>query len=185
MIAFADIKELMDMPIVRQMLADCVFDSSPEVMAFEIGKYRANDDMLFKGYFVDGELVGICGFEEHKNRVEILHISVLKTKQHKGIGRAMVSVLHKRYGKVIETETKDETVEFYRKCGFETTAMQKYNVRRWVCVLAAPDPLNKANLKENTNRIHFDGESNVADRYRVRDHKASNGGQYFGKTDPN
>ena len=169
--AFADIKELMDMPIVRQMLADCVFDSSPEVMAFEIGKYRTNEYMLFKGYFVDGELVGVCGFEEHKSRVEILHIAVLKTQQHRGVGRAMVFALHKRYGKVIETETEDGAVDFYRKCGFETTAIQKYNVRRWTCVLAAPNPLNTTNLKENANITHFDGQSEESDNCREQNHK--------------
>jgi ribosomal protein S18 acetylase RimI-like enzyme len=95
--------------------------------------------MLFYGYFADDTLVGVCGFEEHESRVEIYHIAVAETARHKGVGGAMITALRKKYCKTIEAETDDDAVDFYRKCGFETTAIQKYNVRRWACVLSAPE----------------------------------------------
>jgi GrpB-like predicted nucleotidyltransferase (UPF0157 family)/N-acetylglutamate synthase-like GNAT family acetyltransferase len=136
---FCDIKNNIDAPTVCEILAACVFDNSPEGMAHEIAKYQANPDMQFYGYHENGELLGVCGFEEHENRMEILHIAARETARHKGVGSAMVMALRRKYCKAIEAETDDDAVDFYRKCGFETTAIQKYNVRRWVCVLPAPE----------------------------------------------
>ena len=48
----------------------------------------------------------------------------------------------------IEAETDDDAVNFYRKRGFTATATQKYNVRRWICVLPAPKPLNQVTDEE-------------------------------------
>lgn len=132
---FRDIKPQMDTPEVRRILADCVFDNSPEGLTKDIAKYQANEDMLCWGWYDGGELAGVCGFEEHANRVEIMHIAVAEATRRKGLGWAMVSALLENYGKPIEAETDDDAVAFYRKCGFETTALQKYDVRRWECVL--------------------------------------------------
>lgn len=142
--SFRDYKVHIDTPAVREILAACVFDSSPEGMAYKISKYQANPDMLFYGYQVNGELVGVCGFEEHESRVEIYHIAARESARGKGVGSAMITALQEKYRKAIEAETDDDAVGFYRKCGFETTAIQKYNVRRWVCVLPAPQVTRKA-----------------------------------------
>lgn len=135
---FCEIKNSIETPAVREILAACVFDSSPEGMAHQIAKYQANPDMLLYGYQVDGELLGVCGLEEHESRVEIYHIAARESARKEGVGSAMIIALQKKYGKPIEAETDDDAVGFYRKCGFETTAIQKYNVRRWVCVLPFP-----------------------------------------------
>lgn len=132
---FCDIKKSINTPDVREILADCVFDNSPEGMAREIAKYQANPDMLFYGYCKNGGLLGVCGFEEHDSRVEICHIAVAESARRKGVGGAIIAALREKYCKAIEAETDDDAVDFYSKCGFETTAIQKYNVRRWICVL--------------------------------------------------
>lgn len=136
---FCDTKNNIDAPTVREILAACVFDNSPEGMAHVISKYKENSDMQFYGCRKNGELVGVCGFEEHENRVEILHIAVAESARREGVGSAMVTALRRKYYKVIEAETDGDAVGFYRKCGFETTAIQKFNVRRWVCVLPVPE----------------------------------------------
>lgn len=135
---FCDIKNSIDTPAACEILSACVFDNSLEGMAHQIAKYQANPDMLFYGYQADDEILGVCGFEEHENRVEIYHIAVAESARQKGIGSEMITALQKKYGKPIEAETDDDAVVFYRKCGFETTAIQKYNVRRWVCMLPVP-----------------------------------------------
>jgi predicted aminopeptidase len=54
----------------------------------------------------------------------------------------------------IEAETDDDAVDFYRKRGFTTTAIQKYGVRRWTCVLAAPRLLDQETDEERRARIY-------------------------------
>ena len=132
---FTDIKDHLDNPVVREILAECVFDNSPEGLDNKAAEYRRKESWHLYGWVEDGEILGVCGFEAHTDWVEILHIAVARHAQRHGIGGAMVRALRETYKITVEAETDDDAVEFYRKCGFETTAMQKYNVRRWVCVL--------------------------------------------------
>jgi len=66
----------------------------------------------------------------------------------------MVTTLQAQFKMTIEAETDDDAVGFYRKCGFEVTAIQKYDVRRWTCVLPVKEyarkiiPVSKKNEKD-------------------------------------
>jgi ribosomal protein S18 acetylase RimI-like enzyme len=60
----------------------------------------------------------------------------------------MVRWLQDKYSMTIEAETDDEAVEFYRKCGFETTSFYEEDgderYKRWTCVL----PIDTAHGQE-------------------------------------
>jgi ribosomal protein S18 acetylase RimI-like enzyme len=78
---------------------------------------------------------GVCSYEVHIDYVEILNIAVSEKERNHGIGRNMIDAVAKTHIMAIEAETDDDAVGFYRKCGFEASAIQKYNTRRWVCTL--------------------------------------------------
>ena len=140
--AFVDIKARLEDSAVQRIWALAVFDASAESMAREVVAYQAHSGWQFFGWFEEDSLLGICGFTVHEDYVEILHIAVAEQSQQRGIGRAMVTALRELHGLRLEAETDDDAVEFYRRCGFTTTSICKYSIRRWVCVLAAPKPLD-------------------------------------------
>lgn len=151
---FCDIKEQLDNPAVHKILSYCLFDDSQEGIAKDVAKYRGHSSWQFYGWINNDEILGVCGFEVHSDWVEILHISVDENIRRQGIGGKMVTTLWEKYKMAIEAETDDDAVEFYRKYGFEASAIQKYNVRRWTCVLPAPKPLDRETDEERQARIY-------------------------------
>jgi len=134
---FCDIKDQLDNLAIQRILSLCVYDSSEEGMRKKLDDYRNNDSRQFYGWIENGEVLGICGFEIKADRVEILNLAVAEKAQKHGIGRLVITALQGQYRKIIEVETDDSAVDFYRKCGFETTAFihPRHNVRRWTGVL--------------------------------------------------
>jgi len=102
--------------------------------------------------------MGICGFRVLQNNVEICHIAVAENARGKGIGSKMVAALLDKYGMDIQAETDDGAVDFYRKCGFEATAMYKQydgkDFRRWTCVLPMSKTLIQESDEERRARIY-------------------------------
>ena len=122
----------MSKPEIRNILAACVWDNSEKVT----DDYKRHNDWQLYGWSEDGDVVGVCGFEVHFDWLEILHIATCKSARGRGVGQLMITELRKKYKIIIEAETDDDAVDFYRKCGFEVTEIKKYDVRRWCCVLA-------------------------------------------------
>lgn len=141
--AFRDIKNHLDDFDIHNILSACLFDNSPDGIAKAIERYREHGSRQMFGWVEKGEILGVCGFEVHADYVEILHISVAEHARHHGIGSSMIKALQEKYEMAIEAETDDDAVEFNRKCGFGASSVQKYNVRRWTCVLSAPKPSEK------------------------------------------
>jgi GrpB-like predicted nucleotidyltransferase (UPF0157 family)/N-acetylglutamate synthase-like GNAT family acetyltransferase len=131
-------------------MAASAFDPSPEAMDYKATEFSRHESWLLYGWVENGKIVAVCGFEVHKDYVEILNIAVAENVRHQGVGGKMIAELWKKYEMAIEAETDDDAVNFYRKCGFQATAIQKYNVRRWTCVLAAPKPLDQITEEERT-----------------------------------
>lgn len=151
---FCDIKNQLDNPDVRAIMAASAFDPSPEAMDYKASEFRRHESWQLYGWVENGMIVGVCGFEVHKDYVEILNIAVAESVRHHGIGGIMIATLWKKYEMAIEAETDDDAVDFYRKRGFTTTAIQKYSVRRWTCVLAAPKSLDQEIDEERRTRIY-------------------------------
>lgn len=142
---FRNIKSQLDNPIVRKIMAYSVFDSSSEAMDNKAAEYRSHESRQIYGWVENGEILGVCGFEVHSGHVEILNIAVDENIRKHGIGKGIVMALSEKYEMAIKAETDDDAVEFYRKTGFETNAMQKYNIRRWTCIRSAPNSYDHEN----------------------------------------
>ncbi len=136
---FRDIKHHIDNPVVREILAASAFDPSPENMNKKAAEFRLHNDWQLCGWVENGEILGGCGFKIHGDYVEILNIAVAECVRHHGIGTSMIMALQKQYKMAIEAETDDDAVDFYRKRGFAVVSFQKFNVRRWTCILPAPE----------------------------------------------
>jgi len=132
---FIDIKNQIDSSEIRKILALCVFDNSAEGLDKVKSDYNRHYGWLLYGWCENEKIIGICGFKTHFDCVEIMHIAVCEENRGKNIDTLMISALKNRYNMNIEAETDDDAVDFYRKCNFETFAIQKYNMRRWSCVL--------------------------------------------------
>jgi 8-oxo-dGTP pyrophosphatase MutT (NUDIX family)/GNAT superfamily N-acetyltransferase len=145
---WTDMKFQIENPAVLSVLAASVFDNSPAGMADKIALYRSHESWQFYGWVENGEISGVCGFAVHANHVEILNIAVAENKRRQGVGGKMIAALQAAYNLPIEAETDDDAVDFYRKCGFETSAIRKCDVRRWICVLPVNVPLFYCGLHE-------------------------------------
>ena len=141
---FQDIKQRITEPEVGKIISYASFEGSTEGIAKEAEKYLSSDTLNFYGWVEDVEVVGICGYEVHGNKVEIHLISVAEDRQRKGVGGAMVTALQEMYGIPLEAETDDDAVEFYRKCGFITTVFQHPKKgKRHTCVLGVENSGHK------------------------------------------
>jgi len=118
---FQDIKSLAARPDVGSIIALAAVDGSADGVANEAKKYMSSDNLNFYGWMDDGDVLGICGFEVHADKVEIHLIAVAEKRQRQGIGAAMVRALQERYLLPLEAETVEEAVGFYRKLGFVVT----------------------------------------------------------------
>ena len=133
---FQDIKSRILSPEASAIIALAAIDGSPEGVAEEGEKYLSSDKLHFYGWMKDGEILGVCGFEIHTDKVEIHLIAVAEERHHQGIGSAMVTALQDTYHMPLEAETVEEAVGFYRRRGFETTAFPdpEWGVK-YTCVL--------------------------------------------------
>lgn len=133
---FYNIQERLTDPAIRSIISCCLFDKSPEGIDKALTKYKGEQ---FYAWDENGEPMRICGFRVLEGKLEICHIAVAENARGRGYGSAMITALRDQYGMDIQAETDDEAVGFYRKYGFETTAIYKQygdnTVRRWICVL--------------------------------------------------
>jgi len=132
---FYDIKGRIYDSVVREIMAQSAYDQSSEAMDRKAEEFNRHVSWQLFGWIEDEEIVGICGFTVYRDYIEILNIAVAQHAQRKGIGSRMITELWNKYKITIKAETDDDAVDFYRKCGFSTTEISKYNVRRWTCVL--------------------------------------------------
>jgi len=142
-VGFQNIKPRITEPEVGIIISYAALDGSPEGVAKEAELYLSSDMLNFYGWVENGEVIGICGFEVHSDKVEIHLISVFEDRQKQGVGSAMVAALQKMYSLPLEAETVEEAVGFYRKRGFETTAFQDPEWgQKFTCILKVnPIPL--------------------------------------------
>ncbi len=118
---FIDIKPRITEAEVGKIIALAAYDGTAAGVRQEGEKYLASDVLHFYGWVADGQVLGICGFEVHRDKLEIHLIAVAERRQHRGIGAAMVQALQDMYPLALEAETVAEAVGFYRKTGFAIT----------------------------------------------------------------
>jgi ribosomal protein S18 acetylase RimI-like enzyme len=145
--AFRDMKNQFDNPDIIKLLSYSVYECSLERAALKAQSYKRSKTGGLYGWVENGDILGVCGFFIHPNKVEINSISVAENARKRGVSRAMITALREKYRILIEAETDDDAVDFYRKCGFETAAIFKQygdeKIRRWNCKLPFPNYIAK------------------------------------------
>ena len=135
---FCDLKNDLNNPNILRIFTHSVYGNSIERAKEKIKSYLENDTWHIFGWLENDTVHGVCGFIAHSDKIEITNIAVAKHSRRHGIGRKMIFEIYNKYETIIEVETDDDTVDFYRKCGFEAVSLQKYGVRRWKCILFDP-----------------------------------------------
>ena len=90
---FCDIKDQLNNPDVRAIMAASAFDPSPEAMDYKAEEFRRHESWQLYGWIENGMIVGVCGFEVHKDYVEILNIAVAESVRHHGISGKIITAL--------------------------------------------------------------------------------------------
>lgn len=122
---------------IIDVLALCVYKPTKNKLDRIINDYLKNTNMEFYCLKIQ-DIMGIIGILKRKNNIEIKHIAVSKNRRKMGIGKKLINTIRAKYkNKTIFAETDDETVEFYRKCGFNIINLgEKYpNIVRYKCII--------------------------------------------------
>jgi len=136
---FCDIKNELDNPIVRKLVSESASDQSEEAMDRRAAEFKRRGDMHLYGWLEGGEILGVCGVEVCLDCVVINNIAVDPSARNRGIGKAMMAAVQRKYKTTIKAETDDDAVEFYVKCGFDVEGFIKtyggVGYQRYSCVL--------------------------------------------------
>lgn len=135
-----DAKAYLEEDALLAILSLCHYKPTPEKVRTLAGKYSAGEGV--EAYACrDGEqFVGLMVLAPLEDgAVEIRSIAVSETLQRGGVGRALVAHAGQRHpGRDLVAETDDDAVDFYRRCGFTATEIDRFpDVRRYRCVLPA------------------------------------------------
>ncbi len=85
------------------------------------------------GAFSNEVLIGVSGFEIAAGNGIIKHISILEPYRGQQIGRNLIIHIAKYFSENIIVETDDDSVEFYRKCGFQCLSFNGQYGKRYRC----------------------------------------------------
>jgi len=116
---------------VKKLLAYCVYSPTDEKL-----------HNVLKGYFQKNNRILLCisnhqivGFVGYDPSGKILHIAVLPEFRNKGIADHLISEVMKKCPYLI-AETDNESVGFYRSCGFEIKSLGELypGTERFQCI---------------------------------------------------
>lgn len=89
-----------------------------------------DDGVVFWGYEVDGELIGVAGIQHVQDATLIRHAYVRTTRQSQGIGGKLLSELRRKTANPILIGTWAEAhgaIRFYEKHGFRLVSAREKN----------------------------------------------------------
>lgn len=121
---------------IIDILETCVFPD-PERLERVIRDYEENAALELYGYESEDEIVGVIGFQRMDGgEVRILHLGVKPECRGVGFGRGQIlELIEMTQPRIVQTETDEEAVEFYRRIGFEIESLgERYpGVERFRC----------------------------------------------------
>lgn len=118
-------------PELAKVIESSVGSSTNEKIQQVLESYSKKNRYLV-GAFCCCDLIGVTGFEIiNSKKIIIRHISVLEQFRRKKIGKQMIEYIIASYpNDIIQAETDDSSVEFYKSIGFACSSFQgQYNVR--------------------------------------------------------
>jgi ribosomal protein S18 acetylase RimI-like enzyme len=122
---------------IQELLTYAIFPD-PERIENEIKLYQSEPALELYGHEEDDEILGVVGFIMHPNQtLELKHIAVKPEERSKGYGRGLIlQLLELKQPAIIEAETDEDSVDFYRNVGFSIVSLgEKYpGVERFKCI---------------------------------------------------
>ncbi len=88
------------------------------------------------GAFINGILIGIIGIEISDKNGVIKHIAVLAKYRMQNVAKQLIIYIAHYFSlKHLIAKTDDDSVEFYRKCGFHCNFYESQYGQRYHCAL--------------------------------------------------
>ena len=110
---------------------------------YEIGPFSS-----VYGVILENRPVGLIGIDLRDGRLGVIqHIVVERDCRQSGLGKAMLRWAWDEFdAERLEAETDRESVEFYRKCGFQVQSLgsQREGIERFRCSKDRPLPGSEA-----------------------------------------
>lgn len=100
--------------------ASCMHRPSLEEYASAVDRYRSDPETHCFGYFQGSRFLGMIVVRQG----EILGIAVRENTRRSGVGRALILHAAQLYP-TLTAETDEDSVGFYRACGFECEAFER------------------------------------------------------------
>ncbi len=123
-------------PALPEILKDAIGNPTPEKIQDVLKMYQSPDHFMV-GYFIDLKLTALIGLLKKDQQLGILkHIAVAPDQRLHGIGRGLIQDVLRRYSLTrLQADTDQETVSFYRKCGFSCKPVSDPYNNRFQCLL--------------------------------------------------
>jgi ribosomal protein S18 acetylase RimI-like enzyme len=122
---------------IQELLSYSIFPD-PERVEQEINRYQSEPALELYGHEEDNEILGVVGFTMLPNlTLELKHIAVMPEVRGNGYGRGLIlELIEVKQPSIIEAETDEDSVEFYRNVGFSVVSLgEKYpGVERFKCI---------------------------------------------------
>lgn len=137
MAIIVDIKPILKTDNILEVLSGSTYMPTEERLKKRADDYINNSNVVVYGYKCEGTICGLIVLDiTKKEEIVILDIAVGKGNQQSGIGRKLVEyALYNLKPNTMIAETDDDSVNFYRKCGFIIYNLgEKYpNIIRYKC----------------------------------------------------
>ncbi|CAM4394917.1 GNAT family N-acetyltransferase [Deinococcus marmoris] len=126
-------------PEIAALLSRAMFPD-PARIERTLEAYRTEGEQRLFVWDVGGQTVSAAGLRVSGRAAEVLHIGTHPDAGEKGYGRGLLRAIaaHLNLSQLM-AETDDDSVEFYRRSGFEIMeAPARGGRRRYLCTLTAP-----------------------------------------------
>ena len=122
---------------IQELLSYAIF-LDPETLEQETQRYQTESALELYGHEEDNDIIGVIGFTVHTNNtLELRHIAVEPGARGNGYGRGLIlELIEVKQPTIIEAETDEDSVEFYRSVGFAIVSLGEKHpgVERFKCI---------------------------------------------------
>lgn len=137
MLEVADIKSNFGDACILEVYSSCMYMPTPQKLRERATQYMQDDRISIFGCKDDDMIVGVIALRWDSDHVyELVGIAVAPAFRNRNIGRTLITdATNVLPIETLYAETDDESVGFYRNCGFEIEDLGfKYeHIRRYRC----------------------------------------------------
>jgi predicted amidohydrolase len=98
--------------------------------------FAATSDISMYTSISETKIIGLLALQNCEDKIIIKYISSREELRGRGIGSQFIHFISKKFTKPIEAETDDESIDFYKRNGFEILPIENeiYNIVRYRCI---------------------------------------------------